>query len=431
MRLLLLTLEKHKDGIWITRLLREFQQRIDSKVAVVTVEVVVLEQIGHEVVLVDATATAAVPTFLQHYDGIINRVSDAADPVMVKRCGAILNVARHLLHIPVFNGPTAYALCGNKWCHHVLFHLAKLRAPSTAMIYVSQYNNPSDNDDNGDETTRKESLFDTSRRLLPSHNDPPDVGQQYLIKPNAGGFGNGIVKLNDHHHHNDQNINTEMTTLLPAVNDDTLLLQAYCGGGSGGSNSTTTVTFYRVWFLLGKVQCAVQRRSHTSDTTTDTGSTTIANDTATTTTTTTNAHEFTTGCSARIHHTTESDGSTAATLANTTTTTTLPWAVPEDVRIEIEEQLLPLLPEDGHAGSVEFLTMTTPPRDNHEKDHSPDRYYFDLNLLSTLPIVGGDDDDDDERDDKKSTGSDVWGVHYNPWSELAQGIVSVMLKGTT
>ena len=425
MRLLLLTLEKHKDGIWITRLLREFQQRIDSKVAVVTVEVVVLEQIGHEVVLVDATATAAVPTFLQHYDGIINRVSDAADPVMVKRCGAILNVARHLLHIPVFNGPTAYALCANKWCHHVLFHLAKLRAPSTAMIYVSQYN-PTGNDDggDGDDTTRKESLFDTSRRLLPSHNDPPVVAQQYLIKPNAGGFGNGIVKLNDHHHHNDQNINTEMTTLLPAVNDDTLLLQAYCGGG--GSNSTTTVTFYRVWFLLGKVQCAVQRRILTPDTTFATGSTTMANDTATATTT--NAHEFTTGCSAHILHTTESDSSTAATLATTTTTTTttLPWAVPEDVRIEIEEQLLPLLPEDGHAGSVEFLTMTTSPRDNPEKDHSPDRYYFDLNLLSTLPIVGGDDDDD-----KKSTSSDVWGVHYNPWSELAQGIVSVMLKRTT
>ena len=117
-----MTLEKHKDGIWVTRLVNELD-RINTHGKFdfdVTVQIVAIERILHQVVLVDSNSdtpnnnnnndndhchtTASddvldVP-FLQQYDGIINRVSDAADPVSMKRCIAILTVAKNILYLP-------------------------------------------------------------------------------------------------------------------------------------------------------------------------------------------------------------------------------------------------------------------------------------------------------------------------------------------
>lgn len=78
----------------------------------------------------------------------------------------------------------------------------------------------------------------------------------------------------------------------------------------------------------------------------------------------------------------------------------IPWEVPEEVRQEIEDQLLPLL-TDAHCGSVEFLYA----HDNLQ------RLYFDLNLLSTLPIA-----------DNMEAGESVWPKDFDPWLELAHGI---------
>jgi hypothetical protein len=78
-----------------------------------------------------------------------------------------------------------------------------------------------------------------------------------------------------------------------------------------------------------------------------------------------------------------------------------PWLVPEEVRCELQVQLLPLL-KDVHCGSVEFLYNT-----------QGQRLYFDLNLLSTLP-VGVEDS------------SGVWAPNYDPWQELADAVWNVV-----
>jgi hypothetical protein len=77
---------------------------------------------------------------------------------------------------------------------------------------------------------------------------------------------------------------------------------------------------YRVWFLCGNVQCAVER-------TIDEASN----------------NEFTGACA-------------GGTCLAVRPSTFLAWIVPFDVRIEIESQLLPLL-VDAHCGSVEFCII--------------------------------------------------------------------------
>jgi glutathione synthase/RimK-type ligase-like ATP-grasp enzyme len=446
MRLLLLTLEKHKDGIWITRLIEELDRITvveDALDVAVTVDVVTVERILHQVVLFDSSTTTTttteipfqhhhdtfddtVPSFLRQYNGIINRVSDAADPIAMKRCLTILTVAKYLLHLPVFNGPTAYSLCSNKWCHHVLFTMAKLHSPSTAIIDVPSLTTSNDTAVAADDTTTTgtfESILDVSQRLLP--NDP----LPHLLKPNAGGFGKGIIKIGN----SDSDCGTVPTEI--ASNDDTLLLQAY---HSHPTSSAAVPNMYRVWFLLGKVQCAVQRTAVSSNTTVQDNARYPTN------------NEFTSGCSAnnvcQYRSSTKSsptntsavdmvtpDASDASFISSSSSSSysmsIQPWTVPDDVRIEIENQLLPLLNEDAHAGSVEFLQHPT------VNEHSPyiphRRYYFDLNLLSTLPIMDHPSGIVDTNMDSNHKNNTVWDLDYNPWSELAHGIISVMLKGST
>ena len=79
------------------------------------------------------------------------------------------------------------------------------------------------------------------------------------------------------------------------------------------------------------------------------------------------------------------------------------FQVPSAVKEELEERLLPLLP-DAHSASVEFLY--------NEQGH---RLYFDLNLLSTLPLV------DQVQDDKS-----IWEKDYDPWKEMANAMVHMI-----
>jgi RimK-like ATP-grasp domain len=331
MSLLLLTLDRHKDGIWVTRLVEELRQiNQGTQVQIVAIETFVHETVmGNDVSLLDGCR------------GIINRVSDAADPINVKKCLAVLNVAR-LMNIPIFNGPDAYSLCCNKWCHHILFARAGLQSPSTVVLDTSTHANSA------------ESLIETSQRLLPNTSLP------LLIKPNSGGFGDGIVRID----------NGDQQLTLPPTNDGTVLLQDYV---IPAHNS-----IYRVWFLLGKVQCAVRR------------------------TTSSETNEFTSGCVAGGSGVCHRDAAATVTKQAALSLTEA-WIVPDEIRLEIEEKLLPTLGLiDAHAGSVEFLV--------HES--TGQRLYFDLNLLSTLPIV-------------VSKEKEVWGDCFNPWSQLAQVVVHV------
>jgi len=141
-----------------------------------------------------------------------------------------------------------------------------------------------------------------------------------------------------------------MQTDVAPFDDSMALLQTY--------TRPRDKKLYRVWFLRGKVQCAIEREIQDEE------------------------REFTNACS----------GSCSRQEPPRA------WKIPLNVKDEIENRLLPLLP-DAHCGSVEFLYS--------EKDS--ERLYFDLNLLSTLPIHIRDTDG-------------IWQKDYDPWMQLATEI---------
>lgn len=211
---------------------------------------------------------------------LVNRVSDAASPSIVKAFVAFL----YLCTIPVVNGADAYALCSNKWCHHELFFRAGLSTPRTRKFFQPD--------------------IETIRTAVEAWENPSV--QRFLLKPNAGGFGQGIIQYR----------RGDSLTELPKYLDGMVLLQEYHDAAQ----------IYRIWFLNGRVLCGTVRTDTTSFN----------------------------GCAA----------SSAAEA----------YDVPSEVCAEIEDSLLPLLP-NVLTGSVEFLI-----RDDDE------RLYFDLNLLSTFPL---------------------------------------------
>jgi hypothetical protein len=149
---------------------------------------------------------------------------------------------------------------------------------------------------------------------------------------------------------------------LPIFEDNITLIQHYIPPHNG--------KVYRVWFLCDKVQCAVER--------------TIDDEAAS------NDNQFTGACA-------------GGTCSVERPSKFLAWSVPEEVRNEIQSQLLPLL-VDAHCGSVEFLYS-----------QEGGRLYFDLNLLSTLPLMSTISDP-----------SQVWPEHYDPWKELAVAVWQVL-----
>lgn len=308
---IVLTLEEHKDGIWITRLLIALPPQVVSIV-------VTLESLLHQF---DPTA----PLFPPSSSVIINRVSDAAPPHLQKACVAVLQVALFLQNIQVWNGPTSYGLCSNKWCHHVLFVKAGLSCPSTRLVLLEP-------------TTATKDAVKEAIQNLGMVSDTP-----LLLKPNAGGFGAGVRRIG-------ANLEQDLQHTSSYYSDQMALIQEYIESD----------LHYRVWFLRGKVQCGIVHISNGN---------------------------FASACVA----TTCSRQSIRAMV------------IPDDVRNELEEGLLPLLP-DAHAGSVEFLN-----------DKAGRRLYFDLNLLSTLPLV-----------ERVQDAESVWGQDYDPWKEMANAILDMI-----
>jgi hypothetical protein len=203
----------------------------------------------------------------------------------------------------------------------------------------------------------------------------------HLIKPNSGGFGHGIRLIDDEKDIQSyaQDLftkNTDTTSKVDIISDDQMVVyQPYI--------VPYQRQIYRVWFLLGRVQCGVVRKVDRN------------------TTTTTTAAEFTTGCAAA--------GVCSQTNNNIKSTTTHDdnlnvyleeFDIPSDTVFDIEKKLLPLL-QDAHCGSTEFLV------NNNET-----RNYFDLNLLSTLPLS-----------ESVSYRKKVWHKTFNPWNELAKAIL--------
>jgi hypothetical protein len=322
----ILTLKQHQDGIWITKLVEAFPK---------TVKVVILSLES----LLDGLNPGAAKLFpCNNTLLLINRVSDAAPPHLVKACTGILQLATSIYKIRVWNGPTSYSLCNNKWCQHVLFSRAHLKSPSTQVLLDAT----------------PESIQDAVNVV--KDNDSVSV----LLKPNAGGFGSGVKRIEST---TNRNVSADESLLfdetIPNYADKVTLIQKYVKAD----------TVYRVWFLCGKVQCGIERMNNTAG-----------------------ADEFTSACMSDVC---TRQQATAIVRA---------YKVPDDLQEELEERLLPLLP-DAHSGSVEFLY-----------NEQGDRLYFDLNLLSTLPLV------EQGQNDKS-----VWENNYDPWKEMANAMVKMMV----
>jgi hypothetical protein len=212
-----------------------------------------------------------------------------------------------------------------------------------------------------------------------------DESTDLLVKPNAGGFGAGIQKI--------ESVSSTTSGMLsipkPSFDDGMALIQQYA--------KAKDEKLYRVWFLNGKIQCAVERTMSKNNSSSD---------------------EFTSGCAAGICTLSAAAGIQSKNKTNdqglleyTNNMTMAAWSVPLDVQEELEHQLFPLL-LDAHCGSVEFLYSQNDEISNGE-DHC--RLYFDLNLLSTLPII-----DDSHGSTLNEKG--VWPHDYDPWLELANAM---------
>ena len=141
------------------------------------------------------------------------------------------------------------------------------------------------------------------------------VAQNYknaLWKPNSGGFGAGMMRIST------TTADIVLQDAIDNLRDDMVLIQQ-CVPDSN---------VYRIWFLRGKVQCAVERLGIAGNP--------LKNGTA-------SGVEFTRGCAAGV-----------CLLNSPTEQEFQAWKVPNEVIQEMEHDLLPLLP-DAHAGSVEFL----------------------------------------------------------------------------
>ena len=313
----------------------------------------------------------------------------------------------------------------------VLFRQAKLSAPTTVVYYAKDEKEKIINID-----TR---IFQKNRRGI----------IEVLVKPNAGGFGAGIKKIHFPCPSDATNPQTESiiakTSIPSSFEDGMALVQQYEKPIDG--------KIYRVWFLNGKVQCAVRRQVSDEKTMKQGDSSGVSSST-----------EFTSGCAGGasckyprpVHENnttmiSSSDNMPSSNRPRTSVASTaaasnmLPWKVPEEVRQEIEDQLLPLL-IDARCGSVEFLygsltlpeaekanryseDIVTKTKQNLLNESAPRpcthsrRLYFDLNLLSTLPLV-----DHSDGAHKEMGGETIWPDHFDPWLELANGIWEFVLS---
>jgi len=367
----ILTLAKHQRGVWITKLVDELRRRGrgEGRHPPFTVEIVTIES------LLDLDRFS--PSSSPPWDGVVNRVSDAADPVLVKSTLAILHAAE-LWNVPIFNGPRSYSICCNKVLHHHVFARSGLRTPRSVVLnrwtssvaaapvdIVAEYGK-----DDPSIATRSSVTGTTQigRKLLYAARRLMDVGCQWpiLIKPNSAGFGAGIrIFANEEEL---LRFATDVSADPIPSEDGVALLQEYVRPADD--------SIYRVWFLRGRVQCGVRRVLLDSSNPTN---------------------DFTSGCAG---------GSCSLDLdyarkKSKAGTTTYAWAVTDDVKEDIA-RILRVIGDDSDAGSIELLY-----------DETGCKVYFDLNLLSTLPLVDG------------SIGNDtgVWPDEYNPWSELSEAII--------
>mmetsp|Transcript_10928 Transcript_10928/g.23383 ORF Transcript_10928/g.23383 Transcript_10928/m.23383 type:complete len:297 (+) Transcript_10928:64-954(+) len=198
MTVAILTLQKHRGGIWIS----ELAQRLAS--VTTAVELVNIE-------------TAVYDPLQLPWKLVVNRVSDAAPPAAVKATLAVLESAR-LQGIPVINGTSCFAIGCNKISHHAVVGSVGLSVPKSRVC----------------------------RSAADAIESSASLRYPMLWKPNSGGFGAGIVSLPTA----ERLAELVQQDKLVMPEDGMALLQEKVDPRDGLT--------YRVWVLAGKVQCAVQ-----------------------------------------------------------------------------------------------------------------------------------------------------------------------------
>lgn len=451
-KFVLLTLARHKEGTWITRLVDHLQRHPkkvlekqsrddDSKLQGRRLERLIIRVVAVEDLLRGPICISQLTTVLFDHersdreDGsddetltttvLVNRVSDAAPPHLFKATMALLQMASTISQnssspkrtVVVWNGPNAYSSCASKWMHHVIFQQAGLFYPSTALLLFDRSKGGDLVDTNQDSSTElltpaphtKEQSYHAvtqaatlcrqeynDKRTSCDHTGQRSSGQmEFLFKPNAGGFGAGIVAFhgdipkdeNEIQSHRQPSQQESIGHAIGSLSDNTAVVQSYVPPKDG--------KLYRIWVLHGRIQCAVERQLVDVNRPRDHEEVQQASRDSVT-------NEFVSGCTGTVCSLPKKNDRSRQEheISSNDTTNVIfsAWQVPKDVEVEVLEAFK-VLGEDAHAGSIEFLQESDTGR----------RLYFDLNLLSTLPVVG--------ETVKNETG--VWPDDYNPWEELA------------
>ena len=395
MRIIILTREIHKSGSWITDLVNALHNSTTNYaystpllIDVISVDCGKNNDDDEDECCDNCWNEVISSSTSPDYDLLVNRVSDASPPITIKRTLSILALFE-LYDVPIINGTKCFIIGSNKWLHHRVFQKAECMIPRS--IVVSRGDDSNVGDDNGSLERYRTSVIRATNCLL---DDCSGCTWPILWKPNSAGFGAGITllanmddvisRINDEWDNTTTTATTTAnngngalsiitTTTTTTITDGTIILQEYL--------KPRLDTTYRVWFIGGRICGAVsikqqqqqQQRRHPMTT-------------------------FTNACAGSATTCTLDDDANSGLPIFTT------WDPPEDVRDKVLH-IAKIASAD--CGSVELL---------YTESDGP--YYFDLNMVSTLPNTnnmevndpdnlwrrcGNDDDDDggDENDCKK------------------------------
>lgn len=347
---IILTAAEHRDRVWITRL-------CDKLVSL-------RPELTIQVVDVDCVQGSQFPVGRPNWRLLINRVADSSDPLCFKTCAALVSICK-LWDIPVVNGLGTFTVGTNKVLHHQVLNKAGVRTPRSIVLHSRTA------DFQAQVVQAADSLIRDGCRW------------PFLLKPNAGGFGRGIQLF--------WNLEAlQNYCALPpsdSFSDGVVILQEYIPPRENN--------IFRVWFLGGKVQCAL-KLTRTPPAAPVGGELSVVS--------------FEGGCAGgeckrqKIRHGPPLVAPPVTAVPLGVERAVVAWLPSEQVSKAVAS-ISATVGNDCHCGSVEFLY-----------DQEGEAVYFDLNMVSTLPLDVPDPEG-------------VWSSDYDPWTELAQFSLD-MLDGT-
>ena len=361
-RVVVLTREVHRAGRWVTALATALADRLRDVDAVV--EIVCVERAAADASLLPAGGGRPQCALL------VNRVSDAAPPATAKAAAALLH-CMELHAIPVVNGARCFAIGNNKLLHQQVLSQAGCAVPRSVAVALEP---------GADRYQRRAAVDSAASSLLAAGAAFP-----LLIKPNSGGFGQGVVpmrSLDDLLRWSDED-----DAAAARSADGMTLLQEYIEPLADAT--------YRVWFHRGRVVAAVQLVLDPS---------------------LPPSEALRGGCvggaacalPARAGSGAVEGSGPTATGGAPASGTMMAWKPPGDVCARV---LRAADLAGADCGSVELLY----PRDAQGDGAAP--VFFDLNMVSALPECG--------RGRRVHGAEELWGAAWDFYAELAEYILTV------